>query len=123
MAGNALQLRHEHADKVQTCREVREPHELFYGQYIAQLLAHSADIVHAVSIGDHLGIGHRFSVFFKAAMQIPDMRSNVLHQLSVQRELQPQHTMGTGMLRSHLQDEIIPLALVANTVLISSYWR
>ena len=83
MAGNTLQLRHEHTNIVQTIRQVGEPHELFHGQYIAQFLAHSADIVHAVSIGNHLGISHRFSVFFKAAMQIPNMRSDVFHQFPV----------------------------------------
>ena len=62
-----------HADIVQTLREVGEPHELFHGQDIAQLLAHSADIVHAISIRDHLRIGHRFSVFFETPMQIADV--------------------------------------------------
>jgi hypothetical protein len=122
MAGNALQLSHEHTDIVQTRWQVCEPHELFHGQYIAQLLAHSADIVHTVSIGNHLRIGHRFSVFFEAAVQIPNMRPDVLHQLSVQRKLQPQHAVSTGMLRSHLQDEVITLPFVANTVFISARW-
>jgi hypothetical protein len=89
MAGNALQLSHEHTDIVQTIRQVCKPHKLFHRQHIPQLLAHSADIIHAISIGDHLRIGHRFSVFFEAAMQIPDVRSDVPHQFPVQGEFKP----------------------------------
>ena len=62
-------------------------------------------------------------MFFKAAMQIPNMRSDVLHQFPVQREFQPQHAVGTGMLRSHLQDEVITLPFVTNTVFIAGHWR
>ena len=31
--------------------------------------------------------------------------------------------MGTGMLRSHLQDEVITLPLVTSTVFIAGHWR
>jgi hypothetical protein len=51
------------------------------------------------------------------------MRPDVLDQFAVQRELEAQHAVRTGMLRSHLQDEVITLPLVADTVFISGRWR
>jgi hypothetical protein len=51
------------------------------------------------------------------------MRPDVLYQFAVQSEFESQHAVRTGMLRPHLQDEIITLPLVANTVRISGRWR
>jgi hypothetical protein len=57
-------------------------------------------------------------MFLKAAMQIANMGPHLLHQLPIQHQLKPQHPVRTGMLRPHLQDEIITLSFVTHPVFV-----
>ena len=43
----------------------------------------------------------------------------LLDQLSVHHQLESQHTVRTRVLRSHLQNQIIALALIAETIVIA----
>ena len=51
--------------------------------------------------------------FFRAAMQQTDMRVDALDALAVQIHHQPQHAMGSGMLRAEINGEF---AVVLNRV-------
>ena len=118
VAGNTLQLGHEHADVFQPVRELLEPHELFHRQHVGQLLVHGAQVIHAVDVGDHLRVRHLLRVFLEAAVQVAEVRRNMLHQLPVGNDFEPQHAVRAGVLRPHLQDQVIALPLVTDAKLV-----
>ncbi len=69
-------------------------------------------VIHPVSKMRDLGIGEGFGHFFDAAVNVTYMRFNIMYNFTFQFEQQPQNTMSTGVLRTHINKILVSLYLV-----------
>jgi hypothetical protein len=46
-------------------------------------------------------------MLFETAMEISNVRCDLLHHLAIRLELQSQHTVCAGMLRPHVEDHLL----------------
>ncbi len=106
MTGYALQLRQNGANHSRARRRFHDQ-QLFNGFAVAQPVADRSDIVHAVYIGSELLIRPVLGDLLYAAVQIPDHAFGADDAFAVQLELHAQNAMRGGMLRTHVQDELI----------------
>ena len=71
MAGDPVQLRHDHAD-VLRARRRGDAEQLLDGFAVTETVGYRRDVVHAVERGHELAVGLRFAELLDAAMQVAD---------------------------------------------------
>ncbi len=105
---DAGQLIQQHAQPLRARRNL-QPQQLFHCQAVGEIVGHGAQIVDAVGHGHDLLVELGFAGLLDAGMQIPDVGHDAHDGLAVDLEQQPEHTMGRGMLRAHVQDHRLVL--------------
>ena len=103
MAGDAIQLGQNHADRLRARRSFNVQ-QLFNGQAVAQRVRDRRDVVHAVHVRRELLISAILSDFLHAAMQIADDALGAHHLFAVQLEDHAKHAVRGGVLRTHVDD-------------------
>jgi hypothetical protein len=111
VAGDALQLGDDHADRVDVGAGL-DAHHLLDGQREAQGVAHGADVVEAVAVGEAPGIVDGLAVLLEAAVEVADVRPRRLHHLAVGLELDAQHAVRRRVLRAHVEDHVVRIEVV-----------
>ena len=106
VGGDPLQLRHHHADGVHV-RAHLDAAELLDGEGEAERVAHRRAVVQAVGVGHDAGVVHVLAVLLEAAVEVADVGAGGLDDLAVGAQLHPEHPVGGGVLRPHLEDHLV----------------
>ena len=104
MAGNPVQLREDHPDRLRPGRRL-DVQQLLHGQAIAQTVGDRSHIVHPVHIRIELRVRPVFGNLLHAAVQITDDAFGPQDLLPVQLEDHAQHPVSGGMLRAHVENQ------------------
>jgi hypothetical protein len=106
VAGNALEFGENGANYF--CASWSFGIEQFFDCFtVAEAVADCGDIVHAIDIGRKLLIGPILGDFFDAAMEIADHALGAADALAIEFEFDAQYAVGGGMLRAHVEDELV----------------
>ena len=111
VAGDAVELADDDAD------ELRAPRGPYAGQLldrhdVAPLAVHAGDVLGAVRVRDVLEVGALLGDLLVAAVQVADHRDDVLDELAVQGDHEAQHAVRAGVLRAHVDDDLVELETV-----------
>ena len=106
VAGDAHELAGDDAD------ELRPPRDLHAGELldrhdVGPLAVDAGEVLGAVHDRDVLEVGALLGQFLLAAMQVADDRDDVLDELAVEGDDQAQHAVRAGMLRPHVDDDLV----------------
>jgi hypothetical protein len=85
--------------------------QLLHRQTVADIIVHGRDVVEPVGEDEGLGIGAVFRQLFKAAMEIAYLGGAFDDRFAVQLKIDPEHTVGGRMLRSHTQAVVVALTI------------
>ncbi len=99
---NALQLNNDDPDGLGTLRDIKS-HQFLNRQAIGEVVPEVVEVVHPIGHDQGLLVGLGFHVLLNPGVQEPDIRDAVNNFLAVELEQQPQDTVRTGVLRSHVQ--------------------
>ena len=102
VGGDARQLRHDHAPVLGPLRRL-DAAQLLDRQHAAEVVHRRGDVVGAVGPGDDLGVAVVLAQLLGAPVQVADDRVAVDDQLAVELEHDPQHAVGAGVLRPHVE--------------------
>ena len=102
MAGDAVQLRHDHADIFGALRHL-DLRQFLHRAAITEIVVHRGNIIKPIRIRDALDICTRFQQLLDTAVQIAHAGSSFQDILAVQVEPHLQHAVGRRMLRSHAE--------------------
>ncbi len=117
MRRHAVQLGHQHADPHRPRRHL-DAEQLLGRQAEDQLVRDRRHVVHAGDVGRALQVGELLRGLLHAGVEVADDRLRAQHRLAVELEHEPQHTVGAGVLRPHVDDHrlIVRRLLVAERV-------
>ena len=73
----------------------------------AERVAHRRAVVHAVGVGHDAGVVDVLAVLLEAAVEVADVGAGGLDDLAVGAQLHPEHPVGGGVLRPHLEDHLV----------------
>ena len=106
VAGHAIQLRENDANVLRPGGRFHAQ-QLFDRFAISQRVGDRRHIIHAV----HIRIEHRVRAvlgnLLDPAMQVTNHAFEAHHLLAIQPQNDAQHAMGRGMLRPHIDDELV----------------
>ena len=100
VAGDPVQLRHDHADVLRAGRR-GHAQQFLDGFAVAQAVGDRRDVVHAVERGHELAVGLRLAQLLDAAMEIADDAFRIQHAFAVELQLHLQHAVRRRVLRPH----------------------
>ena len=103
VAGDAVQLREDHADALRARRRFHVQ-QLLHRQAVAQSVGDRRHVVHAVHVGIELRVGAVLGDLLHAAVQVADDALGPQDLLAVQLEDDAQHPVRGGVLRAHVED-------------------
>ena len=103
MAGHTVELRHQDSDRLCPWRDV-DIEQLFDGKRETQLVVERRQVVHAGDVGAPLHVRQRLRGLLHPGMEVADDRLGAEDRLSIELELEPQHTVGGGVLRAQVED-------------------
>jgi len=103
VAGDAVQLREDHADRLRARRRFHVE-QFLHGQAVAQSVGDGRHVVHAIHVGVELRVGAVLGNLLHAAMQIADDALGSQDLLAIQLENYAQHPVRGGMLRAHVEN-------------------
>src|SRR5262245_52764251 len=103
-------LRVEHADELPSLGHL-QLEELLACKAERMLLIHRRHIIETIEIADGLQIGLVLNQLLSTAVKQPDVRIDAVHDLAVELQHQPQHTVRGGMLRAEVDVELANLRL------------
>ena len=106
VAGDAVELGHDHADDFGAARGP-DAGELLDRHDVAPLAVHAGDVLGAVDDRDVLVVGALLGDLLFAAMQVADHRDDVFDELAVEGDDEAQHAVRRGMLRPHVDDDLV----------------
>src|SRR5215472_7330526 len=104
MTDDAKQLRHHYPDYL-PARRYFNASQFFKSGEVGEVVHHSAKVVDAVGVRNVGVPALAFSHLLGAAMMKTDFRHRINNDFSVQLQHDAQHTMGAGMLRTHIEKE------------------
>ena len=81
--------------------------ELLDGQRPAEVHVHAGQVIHAVGVGNPLRRREIFADLFGAAVQVADVRRDLVDDFAVGPQQQPQHAVRAGMLRTHVDQHFV----------------
>ena len=100
--GQSHDLAAKHTQQAGTLRDFH-PQQLLHRQRIRQIIIHPGQIIQTVGVRHTLHISTAFQQLLHAAVQITDLRVGRNTGLAVKIRHDPQNTVGTGVLRAHIQ--------------------
>jgi hypothetical protein len=103
---DTLQLVHDGADVADAVAELYA-HSLLNDADEGVTMVHGAEIVQSVSEGERLRIGHALHHLLHTAVDISEVRIDVLDGLTVNHSSQTKHTVGTRVVRTEVDDEVV----------------
>ena len=106
MTGYTIQLGHDHPDVFNFFRNM-DIHQFLYRNNITKIVVHRTNIVATIGKWYHLLIRQIFAMFFKAAMEIANIRCNLGYDFTIGKNLQSQNPMGARVLRSNIEDHLV----------------
>ena len=111
VAGDAHELAGDDAD------ELRPPRDLHAGELldrhdVGPLAVDAGEVLGAVDDRDVLEVGAPLGELLLAAVQVADDRDDVLDELAVEGDDQAQHAVRAGVLRPHVDDDLVELEAV-----------
>ena len=103
---DAVELHHQHANVIGALGDlILDAEQPLDRQAVGHLVEEGHQIVHAGDEGGALHPGAVLGVLLDAGVQEADTRTNLRHGLAVALHHHPQHAMGRGVLRAHVDDE------------------
>ena len=106
MAGQPVQFGQDHPDVIGAGRRF-QIQQLLDCFAISQPVGDRGYVIHAVDVGIEHRVSAVFRDFFHAAMQIADDTLGAENFFTVESQDDAQHAVGRGMLRAHVDDELI----------------
>ena len=106
MTGHAVQFGQNDAD-VLGARRRFDVEKFFDGLAVSQAVRDRGDVVHAVDVGIEHRVGAVLGNFFDAAVQVSDDALEAHDLFAVESQNHAEHAMGRGMLRAHVDDELV----------------
>ncbi len=105
VAGDPVELRREHADVLGATRDlhVQQLLERHDARPLAEQRAH---VLQRVEVADGLVVVRVLAQLLDAAMEVPQHRVEIDHLLAVELEDHPQHAVGRGVLRTHVDEHL-----------------
>src|SRR5262245_10497077 len=103
-------LRVEHADELRSLGHL-QLEEFLAGKAERMLLVHRRHIIEAIEIADGLQIGLVLNQLLSTAVKQTDVWIDAVHDLAVELQHPPQHTVRSGMLRAEVDVELADLRL------------
>ncbi|MBA7703448.1 hypothetical protein ES703_112234 [subsurface metagenome] len=104
VAGEALQLSHNHPDVFRPLRH-RNTSQLFHRQAVSQVVAHRGQIVEPVGEGDAAAVGALLGQFFDAAVEIAEDGFHIDDDLAVERGAHAEDPVGAGVGGADIEHE------------------
>ena len=101
MALDPRQFREENPDDLGPCGDL-DSQELFHTQHKGQVVRHGGQVIEAVRDREGLLIPLRLHDLLHAGMEIADVRGDFDDHLPIKLKHEPQHSMGRGVLRAHV---------------------
>ena len=105
VAGDPVELGREDADVLGPARDL-DVHQLLEGEDRRPLVEQRADVLERVRVADGLVVVGVLAQLLDAAMEVAEDRIEVDHLLAVELEDHPQHAVGRGMLRPHVDEHL-----------------
>ena len=106
MAGHAVQFGQNHAN-VLGARRSFDVEQFLDRLAVSQAVRDRGDIIHAVDVGIEHRISAMLADLFDAAMQVADDAFEAQNFFAVEPQNHAQHAVGRGMLRSHVDDQLV----------------
>ena len=110
---DTLQLVHDGADVADAVAELYA-HSLLNDADEGVTVVHGAEIIQSVSEGERLRISHALHHLLHTAVDISEVRIDVLDGLTVNNSSQTKHAVGTRVVRTEVDDEVV---VIEQTVL------
>jgi hypothetical protein len=111
VARDPLQLAHDGAQIAGATGHL-DRHQLLDGLAIADVVRRCGDVIHAIGEQHDLRPVPALAEFLDPAMQIPDHDIAAHHPLAIETQHDPQHAMRAGVLRPHVDHELVGIELV-----------
>ena len=112
MAADAVELHHHHADDVGALRDlVGDAQGLLDGQAVGGLVVQRREVVHARDEGDALDERPVLHVLLDTGVQEADTAPGLRDGLAVELQDQAQHAVRGRVLRTHVDDDALLLAV------------
>ena len=106
VTGQAVQLGENDANVLGAARSFYI--EQFFNRFaVAQAIRHRRHIVHAIHVGIEHGVGAMLGDLFHSAMEIANHALGAQNFFAVQLENHAQHAVRGGVLRAHIDDELV----------------
>ena len=106
VAGNPTEFPDQHAEHHRFLRNLHAD-QLFDGQRHAEIHVHPGQVVHAVRVRDPLNRRQVLTDLLGTAVQVAQMRCDLVNDFPVRPEEQAQHAVRAGMLRPHVDEHLV----------------
>src|SRR5579864_8241335 len=106
MAGKPVQFRENYAD-VFRARRSFDVEKFLDCLAVAQSIRDRSHVIHAVHVWIEHGVGAVLGNFFYSAVEVAYYALSAKDLLAVELEDYTQHSVGRGVLRAHINDELI----------------
>ena len=106
MAGDPLQLAQERPHVARPPRHLQR-HQLLDGLAVADVVGRGGDVVHPIRQQDDLRPVAVLAQLLDAAVQVPDHDLGIDDLLAVEAQHDAQHAMRAGMLRPHVDHQLV----------------
>ncbi len=103
VAGDPVELGHQHADGVGPGREL-DSQQLLHSQRVAELVVQRSQVVHAGDVGAALQVGERLGGLLHAGVEVADDGLDPPDDLAFELEVEPQYPVCRRMLGTHVDD-------------------
>src|SRR5438874_7292363 len=124
VTGHTLQLCQQYAHILDLVVDlVLDAKQFLYVQRVAQIVTEGGHVIHAIGQYEGLVICFVLGSFLNASVQEANIRNSFDDYFTLNGQDEPQHAMGTGMLRSHIYGhgiDALPIwqgRVIARTVL------
>jgi len=99
----------EHNADVLRTRRHLDAEQLLDGHHVAMLVAHHRHVVEPIHVGHGLDERARLRQLLGGPVQQADMRVGALDHFAVELQHEPQHAMGSRVLRAEVQRVVLDL--------------
>jgi hypothetical protein len=112
VGADAVQLHHQDADRRGPLGDLPlDAEQPLDPEAVGRLVEDRREVVHARHEGDALGPGAELAALLDAGVQVADDDAGLGDRLAVELQHQPQHAVRGGVLRAHVDDDVVVLGL------------
>ncbi len=113
VAGDAVQLHEQDPHDLRLLRDVvLDVEQPLDAQGVRRLVEERREVVHAGAERDALHPGAVLHVLLDAGVQVADAAAGLGHRLALELEDQPEHAVRRGVLRAHVDHDVVLVVLV-----------